>query len=78
MITLGERFPALAMIKAQVAQADQARDLDAFLGADVDPVPMAERSALEALTAWATDTGPEASVRLLEAVMSLHAARGGR
>jgi hypothetical protein len=79
MITLGEKFGGiLGQLKAQVAAQAEARDLDAFLAPAGDPVAAAERAVLDAATEWAVDTGTEAQVKLLEAVMVLHAARGGR
>ena len=75
--TLGDKFGAvLGALKERVAQAEQTRDLDVFLDANADPVALAERAVLDAAMAWAAGTGTEPSVRLMEAVMALHRARG--
>jgi len=78
-VTLGEKFGGvLSQLKAQVAAAESTRDLDAFLAPEGDPVVLAVNEVLDAAEAWATGTGTEASIRLQEAVMALHSARGGR
>ena len=76
--TLGDRFPALSQLKAQVAAQEESRDLDAFLAPEGDPQVLAVNEVLAAAEAWAVGTGTEPSIRLIEAVMALHAARGGR
>lgn len=76
--TLGEKFAILGAIKRQVAEVEASRDLDTFLDANADPVALAEREVLDIALEWATATGPEASIRLQEAVMRLHAARGNQ